>query len=243
MLRELVMQNAQWRAAEVWASRAHAEAQSAARFNQLARDLKSTGAPEVLVNLAEQAEAEETEHVDLCLRLVNHFGHKTTRPEISKIPSGVAGLKPKDALLLQMVGMCCINETVSAAILGEMLRQAEAGRVHNTIQTILKDEVGHSRLGWAYLSYVKEEANLKLLSRELPTLLQNAVTDELFEQPDLDDPDHLSAPLGTVPRIVRFEIFEASLLDLVFVGLERFGVDTTPGRAWLAQASGTNSPE
>ena len=237
------MQDAQWRAAEVWAARAHAEAQSAARFNQLARDQKATGAPQVQEELAEKAEVEETEHVDLCLRLVNHFGHKTHRPEIPTIPSGVGGLEPKDALLLQMVGMCCINETVSAAIRGEMLRQAEPGRVHNTIQTILKDEVGHSRLGWAYLSYVKDEANLKLLSKELPTLLQNAVTDELFEQPDLDDPDHLSAPLGTVPRIVRFELFEASLLDLVFVGLDRFGVDTAAGQAWLAQASGNSEPD
>jgi hypothetical protein len=237
------MQDAQWRAAEVWASRAHAEAQSAARFNQLARDLKATGAPEGLVELAEKAETEETEHVDLCLRLVNHLGHKTHRPKIPTIPSGVAGLEPKEALLLQMVGMCCINETVSAAILGEMLRQAEPGRVHDTIQTILRDEIGHSRLGWAYLAYIAGDGKLTLLEKELPTLLQNAVTDELFEQPDLDDPDHLSAPLGTVPRVTRFELFEAALLDLVFLGLERFGVETAAGRAWLAKASGGGSAE
>ena len=133
--------------------------------------------------------------------------------------------------------MCCINETVSAAILGEMLRNAERGLVHDTIQQILRDEIGHGRLGWAYLAHAVNDHNRALIANAIPTLLQNAVKDELFEQPDINDPDLLVAPYGAVPRVTRFAFFEAALLDLVFPGLERFNVDTAHGRAWLTSRS------
>jgi hypothetical protein len=221
------------RAAQVWASRAVAEAQAAARFDQIADDLHATNAPAVLVELSRAAAAEERTHVEFCLELVEHFGHQAPRPTVPSLSSSVNDFTASDSLLLQIVGMCCINETISAAILSEMLRNAETGMVHDTIQKILRDEISHSRIGWGYLQFIQSKHAAALISKHLPGLLSNAVNDELFEQPDINDPDLKVAPYGAVPRVTRFEFFGAALRDLVFPGLERFDVDVSAGQRWL----------
>ena len=47
-------------------------------------------------------------------------------PAIPELTTPKGPLSPKAALLLQVVGTCCINETMSAAVLGEMTPAATA---------------------------------------------------------------------------------------------------------------------
>jgi hypothetical protein len=221
-------------AAGVWAYRARAEAQASGRFAQIARDLKTTGAPEALVSLAKEAQGEESHHVELCLGMVKELGGTIPRPEIPHVPSGLPGLNLGQSLLLQVVGMCCINETVSAAVLGEMLKNATHPLAHRTIQTILKDEVGHARLGWGYLAWSAQKEDVSGLEPLLPGLLQNAVEDELFESSMLVDPAESALGLGAVPRASRWALFQAAMEDLVFPGFEQLGVSTRAAKDWLA---------
>jgi len=123
-----------------------------------------------------------------------------------------------------------------------MLKQAAPGLAHDTIQTILRDEIGHSRIGWAYLAHEAQHNGVAVLSDALPKLLEWAVTDELFEVPDEADPDRAAMHLGAVPRDTRLALFQASLRDLVFPGLERFGVDISAGKAWLATQGASPHP-
>ena len=220
-------------AAGVWAYRARAEAQASGRFAQIARDLKTTGAPEPLVSLAKEAQREESHHVDLCLAMVEELGGTIPRPEIPHVPSGLPGLNLGQSLLLQVVGMCCINETVSAAVLGEMLKNATHPLAHRTIQTILKDEVGHARLGWGYLAWSAQKEDVSGLESLLPALLQNAVEDELFESSMLVDPAESALGLGAVPRASRWALFQAAMEELVFPGFEQLGVSTRAAKDWL----------
>lgn len=222
-------------AAGVWAYRARAEAQASARFAQIARDLEAVSAPEPLVSLARQARDEEAHHVELCLAMVEALGGSITRPKIPHIASGLPGLNLGQSLLLQVVGMCCINETVSAAILGEMLKNATHPLAHRTIQTILRDEIGHARLGWGYLAWSSKKHDVTVLGSLLPGLLRNAVEDELFESSLLVDPAESAQGMGVVPQASRFALFEAAMEDLAFPGFERFGISTEAARAWLAQ--------
>ena len=222
------------RAAGVWAFRARAEAQASARFVQLHHDLRAANAPAIVLEMAEEAASEEAEHVRLCVELVHALGAKIDAPSIPTLQTNSQPTEKEARILLQVVGMCCINETISAAVLAEMLRQSAKGQVHNSIQQILSDEIGHSRMGWAYLSFMSEHGYAPVVAQGLPSLLANAVTDELFETPEVDDPNGPIQTLGALPRESRFKLFSVSLTELVFPGLERFGVDTQSGKQWLA---------
>ena len=43
---------------------------------------------------------------------------------------------------------------------------------------------------------------------------------------------------GVLPLEKKREVFLGTLEQVVFPGLERFGVDPEPGRSWLAHAAG-----
>jgi hypothetical protein len=167
-------QSARSRAAGVWAFRARAEAIASGRFVQLGRDLADVNAPQVVVELAQRAAEEEARHIEICMDLVECMGahiEKPSTPEF-RLPDQ---LKNKQRMvLLQMVGTSCINETISATVLAEMMRRAESGQMHDSIQEILRDEIDHGRMGWAYVAHLAQEG-------------EAAIEDELFDTPDPDD--------------------------------------------------------
>jgi hypothetical protein len=207
---------------------------AAGRFTQLARDLEGQGAPAVVVELSQQAVREETQHIALCLDLVRAFGGRMESPPIPelKVEPRLAG--HDRALLLQVVLTCCINETMSAAVLGEMLSCARPGLVHDTVQEILRDEINHGRIGWALLSHEASKGPLKDVEAMVPWMLKAAVTEELFSGSDAEDPDAEAASLGTLPRSSRLRLFHDSMLDLVFPGFEAFSLDVSESRRWVS---------
>ncbi len=226
--------SARRRAAGVWAFRAQAEATAAGRFLQLARDLESVAAPSVVVDLAARASEEEERHIRLCQDLVAGIGADPGgSPAIPHFELPQELLDKERTVLLQVLGTSCINETVSATVLAEMMRCANRGQVHDTIQEILRDEINHGRIGWAYLAHLSEKGSLDYVGRYLPMLLDAAVEDELFDTPDPDDPDEATIALGTLPKWKRAALFQEAVEELVLPALGRFGVDTRWGEEWV----------
>ncbi len=221
------------RAAGVWAFRARAEAIAAGRFQQIARDLEGQGAPGVVVELSKQAAEEEARHIALCLKLVRAFGGRMESPPIPELEVEPHLARQDRGLLLQVVHTCCINETLSAAVLGEMLRCARPGLVHDTVQEILRDEINHGRIGWALLSHEASKGPMHDVEALVPWMLKAAVTGELFSGSKAEDPDAESSSLGTLPRSSRLRLFRDSLEDLVFPGFEAFLLDVSESRRWV----------
>jgi hypothetical protein len=220
----------------VWAFRAGAEAIAATRFDQLARDLSNHDAPTAIADMAQEAAREETRHIALCMGLAEHLGGKNRGlPEVPRMPAPPPGPGSDIALLIRMVATGCINETVSAAVLNHMLRASDPGLIHDTIREILQDEMGHSRIGWAYLAHVAERRDVRPLAPLLPRMLDEAVTDELFAGPLDLDPDADATGLGTVPRTQRLALFAEAVTDLVIPGLAQHGIDTAPAAQWLEE--------
>ena len=221
-------------AARVWLFRARAEAIAAARFHQLSRDLAAHGAPDTIIDMARTAAEEETRHIALCMGLAEHLGAPPAPlPEVPHLPSPPPGNRSDITLLIQLVATGCINETVSAAVLNHMLRASPPGRVHDTIREILQDEVGHSRIGWAYLAHEAAKRDVRPLGSLLPRMLGDAITAELFAGPLDQDPDADAADLGTVPRAARMALFATAVTDLIIPGLAQHGIDTAPAMDWL----------
>jgi hypothetical protein len=219
--------------AAVWEYRARSEWQAAARFQRLATELAAGDASDAVVVLARQAAADERRHAALCGVLAVRFGGAgpAEGPKVAGRCSP-AGLAPRDRLLYEVVAMSCVTETLSAALLIEIERCASDVEVQRVVHQILRDEIAHSRLGWAHLAAEAEQGRGAFLAEHLPAMLAGTVTDELFSPGEAVGESALEG-LGALGRPRRLVLFAASMREVVFPGLERFGVHTAAAEAWL----------
>lgn len=224
-------------AAKVWRFRARAEVDICARFRQVVKDLRATGAHSIVIEMTQQAAEDEARHAALCTELADEYsGKREPVPEFPLHASpAVRGHGRAQIVMLQLVGISCINETVSASALSEMLPATREGLAHPVIHEILSDEVKHARLGWAHIAHESKSSDLGYVSKFLPMLLDEAVREELFaRESKLAGPEGLEA-MGALSSERRRGVFIEALQGLVFPGLVQVGVDTASAKAWLAK--------
>jgi len=230
------------RAARVWVFRTRVERQAASRFASVARRLAGTGAPEVVIDLAQRAAEDERRHAVLCAELALRFHAATARPLLERLADAAEadedlGSAPvaREQLLVEVVSMSCITETLSTALLGEMHERATDPRVREVIHEVLRDEVQHSRLGWAYLASEHARGSVAFVADHVPGMLAGAITEEIFRpiDPGGESEDELLARHGALERSRRLAIFAGTMRAVVFPGLARFGVDPSAGARWL----------
>jgi hypothetical protein len=220
--------------AGVWAFRARSEREAEARFQRLTRQLASEGAEPVVVALAHQAARDERRHARICARMAARYGHREgpgDPPAAREI--GPASLAPRDRLLFEMVAFCAITESINAALMTETWHRARVPAVRAAVRAILRDEVAHSRLGWAHLAAERARGNGGFIADFLPSMLAGAATEELFTPGESGPESARLVAHGELPLSTRVELFRATLRDVVFPGMAALGVDTNSGRSWL----------
>jgi hypothetical protein len=141
-----------------------------------------------------------------------------------------------------LVASCCITETESMSVLTRLLQAARGTWMKGVLQEIARDEVSHSRLGWAFLAREQSSADVQFLGALVPDMLEGTVTEGLFAPAAarFEDPELLHH--GVLPHSTKREIFIQTLEEVVFPGLEFHGVDSGPSRAWLAGKTTSFSP-
>ena len=223
--------------AATWDFRARAERTARGRFERMARELEATGAEPIVVKMAYDAVEDETRHAGLCDALAKQFGFVPCghHPELlSSASLAPQGLSPSDAILYEVVAFCCLTETINAAMLTEVLRFATDPDIRETSRAILRDEVEHSRLGWAHLQAEREKGRGDFLSDEFVGMLSVAGIEEIFDPLDrARDGEHL-ADYGELSFERRTGIFKGAVNDLVFPGWEQMGLSTDAAREWLS---------
>lgn len=223
--------------ARLWAFRAHAELDAAARFARLERALVRFSAVPVVVDLAGQAALDERRHHVRCAELADRFGRPVAScNEAQASPLHGGQLEARDQLLYEVVAMSCVTESLSTALLLRMRAEAEDPAVRSVVKEILRDEVQHARLGWAHLAAESQRRSVTFLGPRLRGMLATTVDEEIFGE-ELGAGEAL-APFGGLSRATRCEIFVSTMHQVVFGGLHRFGVDTTDAQRWLDQRSG-----
>jgi len=92
-------------------------------------------------------------------------------------------------------------------------------------------------MGWAHLAREAGAYDVSFLGRWIPPMLAGAAGEGLFAAGDaaLESPGLLVH--GVLPLSRKREIFVNTLEEVVFPGLEQFGIDANPGRAWLSEQS------
>jgi hypothetical protein len=227
-------------AAWEWRCRHQFEREASVRFTRMAEALKEHDAPDQVIAMAHKAADDEVRHAQLCRDLVHYFNEDfDPNSPLSVKEVSPAHLSSSQKLLYEVVAMSCITETLSCALLGALSERAHDQRVKETMHSILRDEIVHSRLGWAYLTSVGSSQDLTFLAEYLPSMLAGTVTEEIFQKtkPPVLEQDMIV--YGALGRAQRLSIFVESMRLIVFPGLEQFGIDTSLAKKWLDEKTQT----
>ena len=232
------MTSARRAAAEAWAFRARVEQEAALRFDRLAAVLAGFDPDSPVPAMMRRAADDERRHTELCARLAESLGNPVAlERELDLASIAPRSLDARKAALYETVAACCITETESMATLTTLLAGEPDPEVREVLHAISRDEVVHSRMGWAHLSRESSTAEVAFLGPLVPGMLAGTIDEGLFRPPPADeDPEGLMR-LGVLPLAKKREVFLGTLEQVVFPGLEKFGVDPAPARQWLAAAA------
>ncbi|MBS2028449.1 MAG: ferritin-like domain-containing protein [Deltaproteobacteria bacterium] len=222
-------------AGENWAFRWNVERDAHLRFARMSGRLTRFGSPEGVVALARKAADDEVRHTQLCATLAERYG----APVDPSKPASIHEVSPSrlaepESLTYEIIAACCVTETESAGVLTTLLASEPDPLVRETLHAIARDEVDHSRLGWAHLAHARTVQKLDFMSELLPVILGGTVDDSLFQpakDPALESP--LLVRAGILPHTQKREVFVRMLREVVFPGLESNGIDPSFGKAWL----------
>jgi hypothetical protein len=227
------------RIGDAWAFRARVEREAARRFSRLASAIGTLDPTSPVVAMMAGAAEDEIRHAALCAELSARYG----------VPAGADDpgdeiaprhLGRREAILYEVVAACCITETESVATVTSLLAEPSEPRVREVLHEIARDEVSHSRMGWAHLAR-QPPGGAAFLAIWIPIMLDGTVEPGLFGTADDDPEDEELLRHGILPSARKREVFVGTLEAVVLPGLERFGVDPAPGRAWLAAMSRATS--
>jgi len=147
-----------------------------------------------------RAREDEVRHAGLCAELSAAYGKPATGGDTASGEIAPGSLGPREAVLYEMVAACCITETESVATLTTLMTEDAEPRVREILHEIARDEVVHSRMGWAHLAREAARIDVSFLSSWIPAMLSGTVSDELFAAAE-DEPaaDELLRH-GVLPR-------------------------------------------
>jgi len=225
--------------AEAWLFREKVEHEAAQRFARLSRSIAALDPDSPVPALMARAADDERRHAALCASLAASCGGQRAPP--AAFP-GIAPrqLAPREAGLYEVVAACCITETESVATVTTLLAGDAEPDVREALHAIARDEVVHSRMGWTHLAREAQRGDVSFLGGWLPAMLRGTITDQ-FEPPSEEPPELLR--YGILPRAKKRELFVGTLEEVVFPGLEQFGIDLVAARAWLDDRKATANRE
>lgn len=213
-------------AAEVWRIRERTEHEVSALFARLAGDLDASKAPPELSALARRCAEDERVHAAHCRRIVDALapGRAPLRPDL-EIALGPRGAPPDRRALYASVALGCVTESLSTALLLAMRPHATLPEVREGLDAILRDEVRHSRLGWAHLAVAAERGDVSWLAPWIPAMIEAARAAETVPG---DDPQHDLRCYGILGREEVSRVADAVIETTILPGLARFGITGTP---------------
>lgn len=221
-------------AAEVWILRTRVEHEAARRFVRLAAAIEGFDPESPIPPLLRSAAEDERRHAALCAELSAAYGGSA--PDSGADPQiAPHDLAVRDAVLYEMVAACCVTETESVATVTTLLAGSLEANVEKVLREIARDEVAHGRMGWAHLSREASRRDVCFLSRWIPRMLTGSVDGALFSASEPPDQADDLLRHGVFPPARKREVFVGTLEEVVLPGLEKFGVDVGPARAWLAE--------
>lgn len=215
--------------ARVWRHRETIEHEAAEQFARLTRMLKKTGASTVVMDMAEEAGRDEIDHAERCRAIVDRLqpGLDPVAPP-RDIHLGPRDLTPRRRTLYACVALSCVTETLSSALLLAMSETATDTLVADTVHHILKDEISHSRLGWAHLADESRREDVAWLAPYVGGMLRDALRSDIAPMTSEHAPKNAPA-FGILTPSVVGNVTREAIEAVIVPGLSRFGIDVDLG--------------
>jgi hypothetical protein len=228
-----VLEHLREAAIATWRARMVNEHESSRVFEGLARRLEKAGRPEHVELLS--FAGEERRHGALCGAVVEALGGEA-RAEVPlppPYPGHPDATSSLEAVLRDVVSVCCMSETVAVALIGAERLRMPAGELRDLLSTIYADEVGHARFGWRFLETVGPELDpvtRDALSRYAAVALAHLEDHELAHLPVEADPPEEGRVYGLCNGRDARGLFYDTVESVIVPGLERHGIAAR--RAW-----------
>jgi hypothetical protein len=217
-----------------WLARMANEYTSAAVFEGLARQMRDLGLDAALVDECRAFANEERRHGVLCGAVVEALGGTATAPRPHREPYPFhADAQPLEALVRNVLSICCLSETVAVALIGAERLEMEKGSLHDLLTEIYADEVGHARFGWRLIARLVPGMGAEVrdrLTRYLALAFSHLEEHELAHLPVGQrwpaGGEQLGLCDGSDGRVLFYECVD----EVIIPGLEATGLDAR--RAW-----------
>jgi hypothetical protein len=202
-------------------------------FALLAQELAEDGCDPVVLSLVTRAANDEVFHTEVCRRMaVALLGEAEVPARLQGLPKvpAHAEASPEERVLLHVVEMCCVSETITGVYFTEMLARTTQPAARAALESLLKDEIDHGRVGWAYLSTRARDARLDGLAAALPALIERSVGHALRQADRFRDDDAVMESYGWLGRATALATIRRALRDVIVPGFEALGVNLSVAR-------------
>jgi hypothetical protein len=219
-----------------WRARASNELRTSRVFQQLHAELSLLPAAPQVLELCSAASSDESFHGQLCLHMAEHYGvcAAPLPPSPEPSPPSFPVCSPRVHRALFAVLQCSVNETLAVTYLSACLAEARSRVVGAVLKQILRDEVRHSRIGWAVLASPElSAADRGSISRLMPALLEACVAAWLADEEHA--PDDPLPGYGFLTHRGIAAAARAALDGIILPGLEHLRVDAAPASRWRSQ--------
>jgi hypothetical protein len=149
-----------------WLSDGLDEHASVAAFARFTLHLLAVAAPPDLIARAQAASLDEVRHARQCFGLAARFGGLSLGP--AELPmEGALGAIDFSELVALTVQEGCVGETLGVLLAAEQLSRATDAGVRRVLSGIVRDEVRHAELAWAFLRWALQtgSANVRTTAR------------------------------------------------------------------------------
>jgi hypothetical protein len=220
----------------LWAKRAQNELATSSVFAQLHQTLVEHGAAVEVLRLSARAVADELRHFEMCVRIAERYGVLEPAPRVPPpaAPSFAACAVRRERLFFATM-QCCVNETIAASYLQTCLAEATDAAVHDVVRDILRDEIGHSRIGWAVLSDPSlTAAERRAVADFMPDALQAYAASWLSEPHE--HPEDLPRGHGCLRHSAIQRAVREAVTGVILQGLDHVEIESRPARAWASRS-------
>ena len=222
-----------------WHGRMVNETRSARVFATLRGQARDAGLGAAVEATLARFEAEEHAHGELCAAAAVALGGDARASAAwgAAVPSHDVD-DPLEGLLRNVLSISCLSETVAVALIQAERLESGPQALAQTLRTILADEIGHARFGWALLDQLAPRLGPERrarLSAWLPLALGHLEAHELRELAPGPAPSRAAADVGICDGDQARALFYQTVHDVVIPGLERRGLAAT--WAWQRRVS------
>lgn len=214
-------------AIETWRGRMLNEHASSRIFAGLLPQLMAAGIdPQRQMQVAEMI-VDELRHARQCAAVVEALGDQAVGqlPELPQVPAH-GDVEPLEALLRNVLSICCLSETVAVALINAERLQLGDSPLGEVLKQILADEVSHARFGWSLLESLElSDTMKKSLSIYLETALVHLETHELAHLSPAPAPSEAAAAAGVCDGALARSIFHDTVEQVIIPRLKQHGLE------------------